>query len=149
MVALGGVFVGDLIWYWLGARYQHSSFFLIRFFQAIARPLDRHLVVRPFYTIFISKFIYCLNHATIFRAGALNVPLRIFLRANVCALVLWVFIVGGLGYASSASFAFGKRVFKFTELGLLVGLIIFIIFERFAAYFLRKGFKVGKEEESI
>lgn len=140
-ITLAGVFIGDYIWYWLGSRYQNSSFFLIRFFQTIARPFDRYLQARPTHTIFVSKFIYCLNHATIFRAGALGVPTRVFMRANAYAVILWVFVVGGLGYASSASIIFWKHIFKFTEVGLLIGLAAFIILERLISYFLKKELK--------
>lgn len=141
MVTLVGAFIGDLIWFWLGMRYQNSPFFLVRFFQTIARPFDPYLQARPTHTIFISKFIYCLNHATIFRAGALGVPTRDFLRANAYAVVLWVCIVGGIGYASSASIIFWKHIFKFTEVGLLIGLIVFVFLERFISYFLKKELK--------
>lgn len=141
-----GVFFADYIWYWLGTRYQNSSFWFFRFFQAIARPFDRYLRERPAHTIFVSKFIYCLNHATIFRAGTLGVSRRDFLRANSYAVFLWIIIVGGLGYISSASIVFWKRIFKFTEVGLLIGLIIFILLERIISYFLKKELKEDIQE---
>lgn len=126
LIAMSGVLIGDLFWYWLGKILDPASF-LARRLEKIAVHFDRHLMARPFRTIFISKFAYGLNHALLLRAGALRIRTGDFIVSDFPAAILWVLAVGGLGYFSSASFFLVRHYLRFAELALLLGLIIFIL----------------------
>ena len=132
-----GTFIGDYFWFILGKMLSPYS----RLSRIIARftgRFDRHLNERPFTTIFISKFVYCLNHAMLFRAGALGISQKQLIKSNVPAIAIWILVVGSLGYFSSASLTLLKHSLRYTEIALIVGLIIFIFAERIASYVLKK-----------
>ena len=132
-----GTFIGDYFWFLLGKTLSPYSR-LSRIIAHFAGRFDRHLNERPFTAIFISKFIYCLNHAMLFRAGVLGIEQKQIIKSNMPAIVIWIIVVGGLGYFSSASLALLKNSLRYTEIALLVGLVIFIFAERAIGYFLKK-----------
>ena len=123
-VLFAGVITGDLFWYWLGLRLQTSNSFVKRWAERIGKPFDRHLVHRQFRTIFISKFTYGFHHPILMRAGALKVNVRNYLKNDVIASLIWMLIIGGLGYFSSASFLLVRRYVKFAEISLLLVLVV-------------------------
>ncbi|MBI4119774.1 MAG: VTT domain-containing protein [Parcubacteria group bacterium] len=131
VVVLCGILIGDSLWYLLGHWLNTSSAFFTKWAARIAAPFDQHLLNSPFRTIFISKFTYGFHHAILVRAGSLGLPWKNILETDIPASLLWITIVGGLGYASGAAFVLIKHYLRFAELGLLAALIIFI-----AAYYL-------------
>lgn len=131
VVVLGGVLIGDSLWYWLGARFAGSpSFaFVSRWLERATARFDTHLSSRMFRTIFISKFAYGLHHPILMRAGAIGIPPRRFLKNDILATILWVAVVGGLGFGVSASFVALQRSLRFAERALVLGLFAFFFFE--------------------
>lgn len=128
----GGVITGDLLWYRLGASLAAGGRFA-RWLERLTAPFDDHLRGRLARTIFISKFAYGLHHPIIMRVGALALNLRRFLAADLAATFCWVLIIGGLGYISSASFAFVRHYLRFTEIALFLALAVFLVFWHFVA----------------
>ena len=126
-----GVIVGDNLWYRLGSWLKNSTRFFTRWVEKIAKPFDENLRNRPLRTIFISKFTYGFNHAILVRAGALGIKWKKLEESDLLATIVWVFIVGGLGYASSASLFYFKKYLRFGEIALLIGLILFCTLEYF------------------
>lgn len=131
ITVLVGVLVGDMGWYQLGIWVQHSeSFaFIRRWLERVTGRFDRHLMENPLRTLFLSKFAYGLHHPILIRAGAIGISARRFLRSDVLASLAWVMIVGGLGYASSASSLILRHRLRFIERTFLVSLIAFFLFE--------------------
>lgn len=129
VVVLGGVFIGDLCWYWVGFRFGKSSSFLHRWIEHITFHFQNHLMKRPFHTLLFSKFLYGIHHAILLYAGEAGFNLKKFMKYDAIAIVIWVFGVGGLGYASSASFALLRGYLRFTEVAVALGLGIFFLFE--------------------
>lgn len=127
VAVLAGTIVGDMLWYMLGFRLNHSSLFLRRWIDRIAWPFDKQLMSRPFHTIFVSKFIYGIHHALLIRAGNLKLPFKKFALVDFAAIVLWIAAVGGLGYVSGLSFTLLKHYLRFAEFGLAVGLLVLFI----------------------
>lgn len=128
-VICSGVFLGDLLWYWLGKRSGQASPLFRRWIARGAILFDRHLQQRPFRTIFLSKFTYGFNRLVLVRAGASGLPVAGFLRSDTLASFFWVLTVGGFGFFSSASFSLVKRYLKFAELALLAGIVLLLLFE--------------------
>lgn len=122
------VLFGDSVWYWLG--YQTTTRFLRfkRWADRVAAPFDGLLVNRTFRAIFISKFIYGIHHALLWRTGSLKIGYFKFLKIDLLASLFWVLIIGGFGYSAGHAFDLVKHYFKFAEFGLLIGaLILFAI----------------------
>lgn len=128
LVFLGAI-IGDNIWYVLGELMSEKELFLKvkKFIEKATSPFDEHLKNRTARTIFISKFAYGLCKPIILKAGAMKIPFGKFIKADLVATFLWIFLVGGLGYLSSASFLAVRHYLRYTELTLLLGIAIFIL----------------------
>jgi len=135
---VSGAVIGDVLWYKLGHRLENSESRPVRWIGRIAKPFDQRLVSRPIHTLFVSKFVYGIHHAIVMRAGALSVNLREFIRYDTISSVLWVTIIGGLGYFSGASFIYVRHSIRFAEVGLLIALVVFITLERLVAWQMKK-----------
>ncbi len=148
-VLLAGGLLGDFLWYWLGKYFFGSSRSrtrLPKWIHWLSHPVDRHLTDRPQRTMFISKFIYGANHATLMRAGALKVSSREFFKSNLYANCAWIIIVGGFGYLFGASLGLLKKYIRVAEIGLLIGAGLFLL----ASHFFVLGYirqEDGNEDE--
>lgn len=133
-----GTTMGDLLWYALGRHLEGKHNFIVNWLKNITRPLGPHLESRPFRTLFLSKFVYGVNHALLAKAGSMGFPKKKLFIYNLIAIFLWVVIIGGLGYISSASVRSVRHYIKYTELGLLAGLCILFITERLFSLVFKK-----------
>jgi membrane protein DedA with SNARE-associated domain len=136
-IILPGVVLGDLVWYWVGVKIDKTNSKLQLWAERIATPFDSHLISRTFHTIFLSKFTYGLHHAILLRTGMLRYPLRRFIGYDFVSTIIWIIIVGGLGYFSSYSFSLVKHYIKFAEIGLLLGILMFV----FVSHYISKKSK--------
>ncbi len=128
LVFLGAI-IGDNIWYVLGELMNEKKLFLKvkKFMEKATSPFDEHLKNHPVRTFFISKFAYGLYRPIILKAGAMKIFFGEFIKADLAATFTWIFLVGGLGYLSSASFLAVKHYLRYTELTLLLGIAVFIL----------------------
>lgn len=129
LAVFSGVCIGDFLWYRIGIRLNGRPSFFSSWIERLSRPFDNHLVMRPLHTIFLSKFAYGLNHVALMRSGMLGVQKSKLFKSDFSATVLWVSIVGGFGYFSSASLLLAKHYIRFAEFALLAALIIFFALE--------------------
>ncbi len=137
-VVLTGITVGDILWYRLGLKLNHSASRLARWAEKISKPFDHHLSTRPMRTIMISKFIYGVHRAIIIRSGILKIDFHKFLKYDFRANLIWLVVVGGLGYASGASYHLIKGYLRFAEIAILGIIILFLILERLLARLARE-----------
>ena len=137
LVVFFGVMIGDNVWYVLGEVIKENSVFG-RFITRIVKPFDEHLKKRTIWTIFISKFVYGLHRPTLLRAGMLRLPFKKFIEGDISASIIWIFLIGGLGYISSASFLLIKHYLRYTEITLLLGLITFILISHIITHISKK-----------
>lgn len=129
--ALWGMILGDNLWYSLGVKLRKSGAMpAIAKWVEIAKPFDEHLQKKPFRTIFFAKFTYGFNRAIIARAGMLNLKWKKLEESDILATMLWMTIVGLIGYFSSASLSYLKHYLKYGEVALFIGIIFFIILEK-------------------
>ena len=125
-LVLSGVIVGDLFWYYLGTL-AHRSFPRIEDWALrLSAPLHGHLQDRPFHSFLLSKFIF-IGHGVIARAGMVKMSMRTFFKSDIPATLVWMAIVGSLGYFSSASLELLRRYLRLAELGLLFSLVLFFL----------------------
>ncbi len=142
---LGALF-GDFFWYRFGHYlFNTSGLKFPEWLHRLSHPLDIHLRDRPRKTIFISKFVYGANRATLMRAGASGVSLKDFFESNVYANIVWIIVIGGLGYLFGASLALLKKYIRLAELVILISVIIFL----FASHFLVLRYKDKHEEDEL
>ncbi len=139
-IALAGAFFGDTLWFRIGKRLRTSNSRFSRVVERLAAPFDQRLSEHPIKTIFLSKFAYGLNKTILIRSGWLGMSWKKLEESDLLAILLWIFIVGGLGYVSSASFSAFRHYFKFAEVGLGIGLIAFLVLE----YFITKKTKSSR-----
>lgn len=129
LAAGGGLLVGEIFWYQLGAFAAVSRFPLVNhWIERLTARFDSHLERYTARTLFFSKFMYGFGHIMIMRAGMLGLSPRRFIKKDALATLAWALIVGALGYFSAASFLAGHYL-RFTEEALVVALLFFLFFE--------------------
>lgn len=122
--------------YHLGS-YLRDRFPDNRFFQYIENKILYFLPSfkeKPFWSIFISKFIYGINHLAIVLSGFLKIDFKTFFKAEFSASIIWLLEFLALGYFFSY-YAIGitKDIRKFTLL--VLGFVVaFILLERFITF---------------
>lgn len=127
LAIFGGVTAGDSLWYWLGHKINHSDTCFSRWLVKKTGQFDDHIISNSLRTLFISKFAYGAHHFIVARAGVLKLRFRKFLKHDFLANLVWVAVIGSLGYLSGASFQYVKHYLKFTEYALILGVAIFFI----------------------
>ena len=84
LVVLGGGFTKTFLGYYLGTvihdRWSHINFF--KFFERRVREAVPRFKERPFWSIFISKFIISANNIVILFSGFERVPFKKYLKAE-------------------------------------------------------------------
>lgn len=135
-VALAGVLTGDSLWYFLGVELKKKKFARNAILKAekTVTLLLPHFKARPFNSIFLSKFIYGANHATLIVSGALGVAYQTFFEAEFIASLLWTISFISLGYFFGATAI--KIAHNATHFILFLALFVigFILLQRFLAY---------------
>ncbi|MCK9345010.1 MAG: VTT domain-containing protein [Candidatus Pacebacteria bacterium] len=99
-IALVGVVLGNTMYYQAGVmlkngkvatRVIHWAEKAITFFLPEFRQ-------KPFKSIFISKFIYGANRATVIMSGVFRIPFKLFFKAEFLASIFWVIVYMSVGY---------------------------------------------------
>ncbi|PIT92066.1 MAG: hypothetical protein COU08_04400 [Candidatus Harrisonbacteria bacterium CG10_big_fil_rev_8_21_14_0_10_42_17] len=124
-VIVFGMFFGDMLWYYLGAGIDRLFPSLFRRIHRFVDPLDHQLVRHPFATLATTKFIYGVNRLSLLRAGVVELSFKRFLKADFFAVLLWIFLIGLFSYFFAESLALFQQYFRFVEIGLLIGFILF------------------------
>ncbi len=136
-VAFTAAFGADCLWYEFGGRISATKR-LGRHLAKIARPVDGFLTKHPAKTIFISKFTYGLNRATLVRVRAAGVTFKKFLKIELVTIICWMSLITGLAIGASNAFAEMKRNMKYAEIGLLIAVLLFMLVSRIIANISRR-----------
>lgn len=142
-----GTLVGDIIWYHLGGSLAKRFSWVAHWSAKITNPLHRLLARKPHWAVFVSKFTYGLNKATLIWAGAHKVDFRKFVLTELFTLVCWLSILGNLAYASAASSLYLKPYLKYAEVGLLIGILVLFAVTHILAWISQKLFVNGQKEK--
>lgn len=132
LVAIAGGLSKTLLGYRIGRflrrKYAHSRFF--RFVVRKVRALLPKFKEKPFWSVFISKFIFGLNNLVLVYSGFTKVRRTTYFKAEVVSTAIWAFLALGLGYIFSvAALNISHNIRKFMLL-LLLFLVAFIILRR-------------------
>ncbi|PJE60062.1 MAG: hypothetical protein COU85_00235 [Candidatus Portnoybacteria bacterium CG10_big_fil_rev_8_21_14_0_10_44_7] len=134
LAALLGTFAGDVFWYKLGRRYgrgliqKYGRWFLIPS-QRFAK-MEKMVLEHGPWLIFLTKFLYGLNHAFLVAAGAIKFGFKKFLRYQLPASAFWMFVFVFLGHFFASSLAALKKDIHFFGLSLLGLIVLILILER-------------------
>ena len=138
IVVFLGIIFSDFFWYFVGEILERRSKLVRKWMGKVSKPLDNRLQHRPMSTIFITRFTYGIYHATLMRAGALKISLKPFLKTVVISSFVWVSLVGGIAYFSYAYIGLFKRYFKYGEVALLIGIIVFLFISHLISKYARR-----------
>jgi membrane-associated protein len=136
-----GALIGDTLWYHTGLTSQPRnkiSLWLLKISSKLTSRFDAHPKERTFHSIFLSKFTYGLHHLLLLRAGITHVNFKKLIKIDILATTVWIALIGGLGYASGASFDLIKHKLEYFEIGVLFAVLIFIVIGEIVSRILRK-----------
>lgn len=135
--AFVSAFIADNLWYLLG-RYEFTLTKPLAFVAGkVTNPFFKRLEGSPFGFIVLSKFTYGINHLVLMRAGMMKLAYREYWRIILVADLIWVAVIGSLGYFFGAYFSSLKHYLNYGEVGLLVLLFLVLLSEKF----IRKSLK--------
>ena len=134
-ILLGGfakTFSGYALGRFLARRFDHNRFF--RHIQAKVYGFLPKFKIRPFWSIFISKFIMGANNLVIIFCGFEKIDFRKYLRAEALATIVWAPFFLFLGYVFSyTALRVSREIWRFS-LVVLVLTIIFILFDKLVSW---------------
>lgn len=135
---LAGATLGDIVWYKLGAYLETKDNVVVRWLKKVTNPLGPYLQHHPKKSLFISKYLYGINHAVLCKAGAMSIPLKELIRHDLPANIVWIATVGGLGYVVSSGLVHLKFSVRMVEFSLIFGVILLIVLSKFFAYLFKQ-----------
>src|SRR6185436_1912707 len=95
-----GALAKTVIWYSIGLgmskKYPNSKFF--RYISGKVHSFLPQFKRQPFISIFISKFIYGINHFTLVFSGYTKIKLATYMKAEILSSLLWVPGLLSIGY---------------------------------------------------
>lgn len=133
--AMLGTFLSDIFWYQLGRRYgedfvlKYGRWFFItpeRF-----KKLKTLIMKKSGLFIFVSKFMYNLNHVSLVAAGAIKFNFRRFLKFQIFVSIGWVLAFISLGFFFANNLAGLQHDVKVFAIVMVLVFVGFILIERF------------------
>lgn len=136
VVAFIAIIVKTLVGYKIGMyffqRYPQSRIFNI-LEQKVLFFLPR-FKEKPFWSIFISKFIYGINNFTMIFSGFIKINFKTYLKAEFYSSIIWVLVLLSVGYLFSfTALAITHDIKKFFLL-LIFFFIGFILLEQVISF---------------
>lgn len=134
-IFLGGVsktILGYALGRWLYRKFNRNRFF--RYIERKVYGLMPRFKEKPFWSIFISKFILGANHLVIVFSGYENIDYRKFLKAEVVATAIWAPLLLTLGYFFSyTALHISSEIWKFLMV-IFVLFMLFVLFDKFVSW---------------
>lgn len=125
-VLLGGLsktFIGYTLGGFLSKKFSHHRFF--KYIQKRVYNILPRFKTKPFWSIFVSKFIIGANNIVIIFSGYEKIDYKKFLKAEIPATLIWAPALLSLGYFFSyTALNISREIWQF----LIVVLILFIMF---------------------
>ena len=130
------VIVGSLIktfyCYYLGAliyeKWNHKKF--LKYIEKRVLYVLPHFRTRPFWSIFVSKFIMWMNFSVIIFSGYSKINLKTYLKAELLATAIWLPLLLTMGYFFSyTALHVSREIWRFSLIILLL-VLGFIILDK-------------------
>jgi membrane protein DedA with SNARE-associated domain len=142
-----GSFVKTFVLYYIG-EVMNTKFSSSKFFQYIEKRVlffMPRFKQKPFWSIFLSKFIMGTNYLVILFSGYNKINLKTFLKAEIISTIIWAPALLSIGYFfSQTAISYSKEMGKFSMV--ISGLVIvFLLFDKIVAssYTFYEYFKNG------
>ncbi len=148
VVGLAGAIAKAVSWYYLGA-WMNRVWPGSRFFHFLKRRVLYFLprfIERPFWSVFVSKFVYGVNHVTLIFSGFVRINFKTYVKAEFLSSLIWVPAILSIGYFFSyAAFNISHDVRKYT---LIIGLFIvgFVLLERLLSFIFQLVEEYGNQD---
>lgn len=136
--------IADLFCYFFGRNIDLFPEKINKGVAKLAGRFDQALKEKTFLTIFFGKFFYGFHFLLLVRAGTLQIPFRKFIRVDGFSAILWILIIFSFGFFSGASFFVIKDYIKFSEIGILIGIIIFFSIRKLFSHYLKNKLDIKK-----
>lgn len=134
-VLLGGIsktFAGYALGEFLYERFNHNRFF--KYIQKRVYNIFPKFKEKPFWSIFVSKFIVGANNIVIIFSGYEKIDYKKFLKAEILAITIWAPLLLSLGYFFSyTAFHISRDIWRFFII-VLVLYIIFVLFDKLVSW---------------
>lgn len=144
-----GAFSKTLIGYALG-EFLYKTFNHHRFFKYIQKRvylIFPNFKAKPFWSIFISKFIAGINNFVIVFSGYEKIDYKKFLKAEIFSTIIWAPLMLFLGYIFSfTALHISQEVGKFTII-ILALYVMFMLFDKLVGW-VYEFFEESDGEES-
>ncbi len=135
VVLLGGLsktFIGYALGEFLFKIFNHHKFF--KYIQKRVYVILPKFKTKPFWSIFISKFIIGANNIVIIFSGFEKINYKKFLKAEISATLIWAPLMLLLGYFFSyTALNISREVWRFLVIVLLL-YAMFVIFDKFISW---------------
>ena len=134
-ILLGGLsktFIGYALGEFLYKKFNHNRFF--RYIQKQVYSILPRFKTKPFWSIFISKFIMWANNIVIIFSGYEKIDYKKFLKAEIIATLVWAPLLLSLGFFFSyTALHVSRDIWKFSMVVLIL-FIIFILFDKLVGW---------------
>ena len=129
---LSGGLLKTILGYYLGVLI-HKKWNKTKFLEYIEKRVLNimpHFNQKPFWSIFISKFIFGVNHMVIIFSGYEKINYKKYLTAEISATIIWAPLLLILGYFFSyTALHVSKEIWRFS-LVILILMILFFLFDK-------------------
>ena len=134
------IFLGLLCKTFIGyhfGRFIHEKWNHTKFLKHIEKRVSNvlpHFKQKPFWSIFISKFILGINNVVMIFSGYQKINFRKYLKAEFCSTIIWAPILISLGYLFSyTALQASREIWRFSFIVLIL-IMLFVIFDRFVGW---------------
>lgn len=136
LVVVLGVVSKPLVGYEIGKllfkAFNHNNFF--KYIQRRVYLILPRFKIKPFWSIFTSKFIIGANNIVIIFSGFERIDYKKFLKADISAAAIWAPLMLFLGYVFSyTAIRVSREIWQFLII-ILVFYFVFIIFDKFISW---------------
>lgn len=135
VIVLGGLVktvLGYQIGKWCYLKYNHNRFFT--YMQKRVKRFLPRFKQKPFWSIFISKFILGANHIVILFSGFERIDYKKYLRAEVISTLIWAPVMVTLGYLFSyTALRVTREVGRFSMVVFTL-FLLFILFDKLISW---------------
>jgi len=129
---LFGAFIKTVLGYYIGSLI-HDKWHETKFLKFIERRIFHimpHFNEKPFWSIFISKFIFGVNYMVIIFAGYQKINYRRYLKAEFISTMIWAPLLLVLGYFFSlTALKVSKEILGFSLIVLIL-IILYFLFDK-------------------
>lgn len=128
---VGAIFKA-ILWYSVGGtiKKKYPNGTILTFIENKVLYFIPNIKVKPFWSIFVSKFIYGVGHMTLLFSGIMKLNRMLYMRAEAISSVFWVIGMVFLGYFfSHTAFTISHSIRK-SFIIIILFIIGFILLER-------------------